>query len=549
MRLQHLTVIFIIIILPISLILDAYIKSRIETIELQISYDTKLTGATRDAIEAFQQNTVNSSTSDLANSKIRDVLASVNTFFNAIATNFNMVGYNSDILQNYVPALVFTLYDGYYIYTPFNNILNDTTVTEDSTYQNNEKLYGLKPYIYYSCRYKTASLDVVINYSLDNYISIQGTRNGVGINNAGYLIDNVEVSNGGNTVKYRGIEIEEEAMLEEYVGQTKYPYIKINGVKYYQDTDGSWFALLNGEKSKQETLKVGPNDSAKRYYKEAAEFRQWLVDNGILDLKETDAVDENGNKLNDLRDENGESVYHFKNQNIFTYQQADGTSIEEPSSVFNEHRLAIIRRSIERNLSLAIANYNKYTTVTTDFQMPCLKEEEWDQVLNHVCMISFLQGLSIGGKIYNGYSIVSNNTNEEVVTEESIYIAEKNDTLGNPGYYYRVGDTTLNTQNLSQNNYIGVFNMDFERKSMPITDGQTDVTQWIYYYPKPQLGSYTSIVSATSMNKRLRGNIYEYLEQPELQQLAKLYYTALGRERYGMYKLERNAEQLKQTYK
>ena len=197
MRLQHLTVIFIIIILPISLILDAYIKSRIETIELQISYDTKLTGATRDAIEAFQQNTVNSSTSDLANSKIRDVLASVNTFFNAIATNFNMVGYNSDILQNYVPALVFTLYDGYYIYTPFNNILNDTTVTEDSTYQNNEKLYGLKPYIYYSCRYKTASLDVVINYSLDNYISIQGTRNGVGINNAGYLIDNVEVSNGG----------------------------------------------------------------------------------------------------------------------------------------------------------------------------------------------------------------------------------------------------------------------------------------------------------------------------------------------------------------
>ena len=549
MRLQHLTVIFIIIILPISLILDAYIKSRIETIELQISYDTKLTGATRDAIEAFQQNTVNSSTSDLANSKIRDVLASVNTFFNAIATNFNMVGYNSDILQNYVPALVFTLYDGYYIYTPFNNILNDTTVTEDSTYQNNEKLYGLKPYIYYSCRYKTASLDVVINYSLDNYISIQGTRNGVGINNAGYLIDNVEVSNGGNTVEYRGIEIEEEAMLEEYVGQTKYPYIKINGVKYYQDTDGSWFALLNGEKSKQETLKVGPNDSAKRYYKEAAEFRQWLVDNGILDLKETDAVDENGNKLNDLRDENGESVYHFKNQNIFTYQQADGTSIEEPSSVFNEHRLAIIRRSIERNLSLAIANYNKYTTVTTDFQMPCLKEEEWDQVLNHVCMISFLQGLSIGGKIYNGYSIVSNNTNEEVVTEESIYIAEKNDTLGNPGYYYRVGDTTLNTQNLSQNNYIGVFNMDFERKSMPITDGQTDVTQWIYYYPKPQLGSYTSIVSATSMDKRLRGNIYEYLEQPELQQLAKLYYTALGRERYGMYKLERNAEQLKQTYK
>lgn len=549
MRLQHLTVIFIIIILPISLILDAYIKSRIETIDLQISYDTKLMGATQDAIEAFQQNTINSSTSDLANSKIRDVLASVNTFFNAIATNFNMVGYNSDVLQNYVPALVFTLYDGYYIYTPFNNVLNDTKVTADSTYQNNEKLYGLKPYIYYSCRYKTANLDVVINYSLDNYISVQGTRNGIGINNAGYLIDNVEVSNGGNTVKYRGIEIQEEPMLEEYVGQTKYPYIKINGVKYYQDTDGSWFALLNGEKSKQETLKAGPNDSAKRYYKEAYEFKQWLTDNGILDLKETDAVDENGNKLNDLLDENGESAYHFKNQNIFTYRENSGTSIEEPTSIFNQHRLAIIRRSIERNLSLAIANYNRYTTVTTNFQMPCLKEEEWDKVLNNVCMISFLQGLSIGGKIYNGYSIVSNNTNEEVVTENSIYIAEKNDTLGNPGFYYKIGDTALNAQNLNQNDYIGVFNTDFEKKSIPITDEDTDTTQWIYYYPKPQLGSYTSVIVATSMDERLGDNMYQYLAQPDLQQLAKLYYTALGRERYGMYKLERNAEELKQSYK
>ena len=91
-------------------------------------------------------------------------------------------------------------------------------------------------------------------------------------------------------------------------------------------------------------------------------------------------------------------------------------------------------------------------------------------------------------------------------------------------------------------------NTDFEKKSIPITDEDTDTTQWIYYYPKPQLGSYTSIVSATSMDERLGDNIYQYLEQPGLEQLAKLYYTALGRERYGMYKLERNADELKQTY-
>ena len=60
--------------------------------------------------------------------------------------------------------------------------------------------------------------------------------------------------------------------------------------------------------------------------------------------------------------------------------------------------------------------------------MPKLKEDEWDKILNNVSLISFMQGLSIGGKIYNGYSIVTNNTNEEVVTEDSIYIVTNNYT-------------------------------------------------------------------------------------------------------------------------
>ena len=102
MKIQNLAVIFIIIILPISMIVTAYVKNQVETLELQVSYDTKLTNATYDALKAFQLNTVNSSTSDLANSKLRDIEASVNTFFNSIATNFNMAGYNQDILKQYV---------------------------------------------------------------------------------------------------------------------------------------------------------------------------------------------------------------------------------------------------------------------------------------------------------------------------------------------------------------------------------------------------------------------------------------------------------------
>ena len=90
MKIQNLAVILIIIMLPISMVLTAYIQNQVQTLELQISYDTKLTNATYDALKAFQLYTVNSGSSDLANSKIRDIQASVNSFFNSMPKNFNM---------------------------------------------------------------------------------------------------------------------------------------------------------------------------------------------------------------------------------------------------------------------------------------------------------------------------------------------------------------------------------------------------------------------------------------------------------------------------
>ena len=235
MKIQNLAVIFIIIILPISMIITAYVQNQVETLELQISYDTKLTNATYDALKAFQLNTVNSSTSDLANSKLRDIEASVNTFFNSIATNFNMAGYNQDILKQYVPAIVYTMYDGYYIYSPFTNTLTSEDYIEgSSTYQDGETISGLKPYIFYSCRYKKGSdTDVVITYSLDNYITVQGTVAGETVFRYGYLLDNVGNYNStNNTITYRGVTIEQETLREYTDNSNETIYTKVNGVKY-----------------------------------------------------------------------------------------------------------------------------------------------------------------------------------------------------------------------------------------------------------------------------------------------------------------------------
>lgn len=548
MSLDKLAIIFFIIILPIALVLNAYTQSQIDTLNMQISYDNKLKSATYDAVKAFQSNTLNSSTSDLANSKIRDIEASVNAFFNSMSTNFNVAGYNTNTLQEYVPALVYTMYDGYYIYSPYTNKLPGDTYTvieEDgsishddtnATYKNNEKLYGLKPYIYYSCEYKgypNIDDDFVITYSLDNYITIQGKINGKWVNDSGYLISNIENVT-ENSLEYRKITIyNNQDLMEDYlirdddneIKNRTYPYQKINGVKYYYDEDnGKWFYLLNGvEYYVNDKFNSDYDSSAYNYYKEAYEFTNRIIGTGPDDynlsgLTTNKAVD------NELKSTG--------------YEIFDTKSIEEPNSNFNKHRLAVIRYSIEKNLSIAIANYNKYTNdnVTTEFLMPKLKEDEWDKILNNISVISFMQGLNIGGKVYNGYAIVTNNNNEEVVTENSIYIANNEDST-----YHNILEKDLNDK--IGDNYIGIFNMDLQRKTK-----ETDVATK-YYYPKLYYADYNSVTYQTNVVNldEYDGNIYKYMDKNS--SLAMIYYTALGRERYSMYKVNRNVQQLLENYK
>ena len=75
--------------------------------------------------------------------------------------------------------------------------------------------------------------------------------------------------------------------------------------------------------------------------------------------------------------------------------------------------------------------------------MPELQEHEWEKILNNVSIISFMQGLSIGGKIYNGYSIVTNTKTEEVVNTDSIYL------ITSDRQYHRATDNDLvNNENI-----------------------------------------------------------------------------------------------------
>ena len=238
MKMQTLAVIFVIIMLPISLVLSVYTQNQMTTLNLQSKYDSRLIDSTYEAIKTFQLNTLANSSSDVASSKIRDIEASVNSFYSSVADNFGLAEYNADTIKEYIPAIVYTLYDGYYIYSPYTNNINDIKVKEESSYQNKQTLQGLKPYVYYSCRYKVGNdSDFVITYTLDSYITIQGRIKGKNVNKSGYLLDNISIN--GNTVKYRNIEISSNENLQEYIvndenGNTELlSYVQKDGVKYY----------------------------------------------------------------------------------------------------------------------------------------------------------------------------------------------------------------------------------------------------------------------------------------------------------------------------
>ena len=360
MKLQHLAIIFVVIMLPISMVITYYIQTQIDTIHMQTLYSSKLHTATHDAIKAFQLNTINNKYSSISDSKIRDIEASISTFYNSLGTELGASGYTEEELKEYIPAIVYTLYDGYYIYSKY---YNDTI----SDYQ-----YGLKPYIYYSCRYKRPNYDFVVNYTLDNFITIYGIVNGEYVTKSSPLINPDLISNitrnaSGDVIslEYDGVIIEKEILKEQlitidsnnYATRNEYEYIMHNNKKIYKDNNGYFW---NTDNTKQyitdlETLSFVSkwtdqnghlySNSAIEYYISAYEFSVWVNQN-LAQITQLDAVDSNGNVIADF-------AINTDDEKIFKLDNNNNPLLSE--STFNSNRVSVIRKSIESNLAAAIA--------------------------------------------------------------------------------------------------------------------------------------------------------------------------------------------------
>ena len=583
MKIQSLAVIFIIIVLPISLVLNEYTRSRIKTLSYQSDYDSKLIDSTYDALKAYQINALNSDTSDLTNSKIRDIKASVNVFLNTLSNSLSSKGFTRKSIASFVPALVYTMYDGYYIYTPFKNTWDDntrkiyTSPAEDiydssetaakansqnekfyQTYKDNVSVNGLKPYVYYSCRYKDKNnnYDVVITYSLDNYIQIQGYVDGEYISMYGYVLNNISrngvegnytytytYSNGKTiTVDNSGEDLKETLWINGESNEKEYPYIKINGTKYYYD-GSNVFSLLNGKKVIQtNAASIGgdelqtfarrqKNICAYKYFENAFKLNNFIKSSSLLNLSTADIVDiETGERIDPIKFDNSDiskstGVSYHDIGKIFEYDDSNNISIEDETSNFNNHRIDVIKNAITKNLAIVINNFNNFSGAKTDFQMPILKEDDWDKIIDNMSIISFLQGINIGGKVYNGYEIVSNTKNEEVVSNDSIYIATGSDN--NSRVFHKVTEENLAVDE----DTVGIYNINCERRS-----AQDDKGKERYYYPVYGLFSYDSIVTSNKIVKMNNQSIAKYLASSNNDELTKKYYIALARERQGLYR-------------
>ena len=521
MRLQNMAVIFVIIMIPIIIIFSVYTRYQINILRLQIKYDKVLNESVYDTVKAYQLNTLKNTYATVSDSMRRDINAAANAYITSLATGLGAGGYSDEALKPYIPALVFTLYDGYYIYTPTYN-------EEEDSYE-----HMLKPYIYYTARYEKGNTNVVINYTLDNYIMIYGIVNGEYVTRSGYLItekeetgieyleETIYLESAENGAIYSRIEtynyIYEKynetgnmARLKEnklyYDSEVqRFFYIRPNeitenlpenineelkqlgiawtiqyeegedgqpGQYYYYRTGGASTVRVDLDEelnSKLLALNINANisykdesfyyrknldncrvyltdeqntrllnenvrnnvaydDSAIRYYNENMEFTEWVTENlgqtiTSSDLQEAVTASGSGELKNQV----------MPNEYIFNINPDNDP--ERDDSIFTQHKRQIIRYSIQNNLQSAIATYNENSRKmgsNYNFKMPILTEEDWDKLLSEISVIGFLQGLPLGLKYYNNYSIVTNTRNRENITEESMYF------IGTDGSYHKI---------------------------------------------------------------------------------------------------------------
>lgn len=657
MKLQSFGIIFALVALPLILVLTYYIQLQVDSIEIQSQYDTQLLDSTYDAMSSFEINTANEDLSSVSDSLRTIIEASANVFMNTLATNFGMSNASKSYVEQNIPALLYTLYDGYYIYAPTKvpTVLTKSdgtavavgdlgvTLNANGTYSyeeideesaewlalsNDEKLkryvhyddlknfsrtedYGqllyekadgtytanigeakfnnknvLKSYMPFSARYKQQlngkDADLTIVYTLDNYVTIEGSIGDEYYTKSGYLIsrDSVKVyvdddptmilkynqetakeliESGAHKIKVEIVGEEHSSFEIEPGDSVQSLQEKINTENTNLDNAQNELAgntsltddAKNTLKSTINTCHERLNEyqyrldliSAAIYYAKAEIFSDWVY-SYVGDLRENALVEISGQNYESIKGIE-QVTYDFSGSDAVIFN-VEGETVTGKTEIaidsnFYTHKINVIRNSIQYNLNLAMSTYNMNTTEAYSYSMPVMTNDEWQQILSNVSIVSFMQGMKCGLKTYNNYMIVSSTNNEIVTSPEHIYYVQK-DNFNDENTEYH----SINCQKL----------MDADSVYNPVGSGGSGYTQYLSFSSKEVkydkiYDKYNTILPYKYDHKNLAcydcvndgnyntTNIFDETN-PDYTRFANLrraYYIAVAKERNDIYKM------------
>ena len=548
MKLQGFSIIFGLLMLPIILVLSYYLQLQVKTITLQSAYDSKLLDATYDAVQAFEINTANEDLSSVADSLRSIIEASNNVFFNTLATNMGLSNASKSRMQVFVPAILYTLYDGYYIYSPTEvpEVLSDNngqaivideeekdpsdpnpdshlstpgltysggfyrydptsntkqTITDstpppedyglilyrlcDSTtkipvdlyttdinygldggpYQVYYKTdYVLKSYMPYAAKYNTTdpdygTIDLTISYTLDNYLTVEGNIGDVYYTKSGYYIDedSVEVDTTSSRIKIdqynqneageviqaiKAVKTDDNPDNNNSMGNIRITVAVPGSTEpLVIDTGDAHMSAMESEYNSNigTKMKIDQLYSVLEYYCEAKIFSHWC-NQYLRSIKGSDIVENTSSSL--VATEPAGVVpleTQTTNEYIYTFSEFDDdgnledgynifTNLNDPegdAAFFQSHKRKVMRNMIQYNLNLAMSVYSASTTAAYSYQMPVLTERDWETITTRLTVVSFMQGLKAGLKVYNGYACAYSTNNELTVIPDEIFYINK----------------------------------------------------------------------------------------------------------------------------
>ena len=178
------------------------------------------------------------------------------------------------------------------------------------------------------------------------------------------------------------------------------------------------------------------------------------------------------------------------------------------------------KEKITEDLEMAILNYGRGQKI---FELPILKETEWEEALSNISFITYLQRIPIGTKKYNNHYIVSSKTNSLFVNPDNFYFS------GEDEYFHR-----YNCNKCKDTEYTGYMSMEYTLRETKTDYGSI----YHYLHDSPNTVTETETIENYYSEKSCyycvvnRSNFEETTDVNIQNKMQKAYYKALARERY-----------------